>query len=125
MNINAILKSISIDHFDTTLSATLITNQNLAFNKNLLVANKRTSQPYWLEYPLKGGTFEVRDQLMIGKAENNPSFEAVIKLTIEGEDFVIKRPVQYRVIDPVKGDTYQPIAVLPKLELSYNNDNFI
>ena len=124
-DINAVIKNIHIDNFDSTLSTTLSTNQNLTINKNLLVANKRISQPYWLEYPLQGGTFEVSDQLMIGKAENNPSFEAGIRLSIEGEEFVIKRPVQYRVIDPVKGDTYQPIAVLPKIELSYSNDNFI
>ena len=124
-NIDAVLKGISIDNIDSTLSTALATNQNLAINKNLLVANKKISQPYWLEYPLKGGTFEVKDQLMIGKAENDPSFEATIKMSIEGTDFVIRRTVQYRVVDPVKGDTYQPIAVLPKIELSYANDNFI
>lgn len=123
--INAVLKQITIDKFDTAFSAILPTNQNLQINKNIVVSNKLISQPYWLEYPLKGGTFEVKDQRMIGKAENDPSFEASMKLSINGEDFIIRRPVQYRVIDPVKGDTYQPIAVLPKIELSYFNENFI
>ena len=123
--INAVLKNISIENFDTALSLTLTTNQNLAINKSLLVADKPISQPYWLQYPLQGGTFDVRDQFKIGKAENDPSFEVTMLLNIEGEDMIIKRPVQYRVVDPVKGDTYQPIAVLPKMELSYSNDNFI
>ena len=123
--INAVLKNISIENFDTALSLTLTTNQNLAINKSLLVADKPISQPYWLQYPLQGGTFDVRDQFKIGKAENDPSFEVTMLLNIDGEDIVIKRPVQYRVVDPVKGDTYQPIAVLPKMELSYSNDNFI
>ena len=123
--INAVLKNISIENFDTALSVTLTTNQNLAINKSLLVADKPISQPYWLQYPLQGGTFDVRDQFKIGKAENDPSFEVTMLLNIDGEDIVIKRPVQYRVVDPVKGDTYQPIAVLPKMELSYSNDNFI
>ncbi len=123
--VNAVLQQISMDKFDTSFSAILTTNQNLQINKNIVVNNKEISQPYWLEYPLKGGTFEVKDQRMIGKAENDPSFEANMKLSINGEDFIIRRPVQYRVIDPVKGDTYQPIAVLPKMELSYFNDNFI
>jgi hypothetical protein len=124
-DVNAVLKTISIDNFDTVLSSTLLTNQNLLINKNILVANKRITQPYWLEYPLKGGTFEVRDQLMIGKAENDPSFKVSILLKLEDEEIIINRPVQYRVIDPVKGDTYQPIAVLPKMELNYSNDNFV
>ena len=123
--INAVLKSISIENFDSTFSASLSTNQNLVINKSLLVADKPISQPYWLEYPLQGGTFEVKDQLKIGKAENDPSFQVRMMVNIEGEDMIIKRPVQYRVVDPVKGDTYQPIAVLPKLELSYSSDNFI
>ena len=125
-NIPAVLKKIKIENFDSSFSSTLSLNQNVSIAKTLLVAdNKKISQPYWLEYPLIGGTFEVKDQMMIGKAENDPSFEAMFIVNINGEDFIIKRPVQYRFIDPVKGDTYQPIAVLPKVELSFIKDNFI
>ena len=125
-DVHAILKNISIENFDSAFTTSLPVNQNFAISKTLAVAmDKKISQPYWLEYPLKGGTFEVRDQLMIGKAQNDPSFEASFLVNIDGEDFVIKRPVQYRVIDPVKGDLYEPIPVLPKVELSFTKDNFI
>jgi LmbE family N-acetylglucosaminyl deacetylase len=125
-DVHAILKNISIENFDSAFTISLPTNQNVTINKVLPVsADKKISQPYWLDYPLKGGTFEVRDQLMIGKAQNDPSFEASFLVNINGEDFVIKRPVQYRVIDPVKGDLYEPIPVLPKVELSFAKDNFI
>ncbi|MGH2564791.1 MAG: PIG-L family deacetylase, partial [Ginsengibacter sp.] len=123
---DATLKNISVENFDTTLTTTLPTKQNVNINKTLAVADdKKISQPYWLVYPLKGGTFDVRDQTMIGKAWNDPSFEASFLVNIDGEDFVIKRPVQYRYIDPVKGDTYQPIPVLPKVELNFYQDNYI
>ena len=125
-NVNVSLKKISIENFDSSFTTVLPANQNVSINKILAVADdKKISQPYWLEYPLKGGTFEVRDQLMIGKAQNDPSFEASVLVNIEGEDFVIKRPVQYRFIDPVKGDLYEPIPVLPKVELYYNKENYI
>jgi LmbE family N-acetylglucosaminyl deacetylase len=125
-NIPAVIKKIKIENFDSAFSSALSPNQNVSIAKTLLVSdNKKISQPYWLEYPLVGGNFEVRDQIMIGKAENDPSFEASFIVNINGEDFIIKRPVQYRFIDPVKGDTYQPIAVLPKEELSFIKDNFI
>ena len=124
--INAAIKRITTGDFDSSLSMPLVTNQNFVFNKALPVADdKNISQPYWLKYPLSGGTFDVRDQLMIGKAENDPSFEAAILINIGGEDFVINRPVQYRVIDPVKGDLYEPIVVLPKIEMNFIKDNFI
>ena len=125
-DVNASLKNISVENFDSSFSTTLPTNQNININKTLAVADdKKISQPYWLVYPLQGGTFDVRDQTLIGKAWNDPSFEAIFTVNIDGEDFVIKRPVQYRYIDPVKGDTYQPIPVLPKIELNYTQDNFI
>ena len=125
-SISSVLKKITLENFDSTLSASLPSNQNLTITKTVFVPdNKKISQPYWLEYPLVGGTFDVRDQTLIGKAENDPSFEARFVVNISGEDFVMKRPVQYRVIDPVKGDMYQPIPVLPKVELSFTKDNFI
>jgi LmbE family N-acetylglucosaminyl deacetylase len=124
--VNGVLKKVKVEDFDSTINTSLATNQNVVFNKTLQVAaDKKISQPYWLQVPLTGGTFEVKDQLMIGKAENDPSFEARFVVNIEGQDFVINRPVQYRVIDPVKGDLYEPIPVLPKMELNYTRDNFI
>jgi LmbE family N-acetylglucosaminyl deacetylase len=125
-DVNASLKNIRVENFDSAFSISLPTNQNVDVTKTLPVADdKKVSQPYWLVYPLKGGTFDVRDQTLIGKAWNDPSFEASFLVNIDGEDFIIKRPVQYRYIDPVKGDTYQPIPVLPKVELKYNKDNYI
>jgi len=124
--VNASMKNISLENFDSTLNLILPTNQNVEINKTIHVAdNKKISQPYWLVYPLKGGTFDVRVQLMIGKAQNDPSFLASFFVTIDGEDFIIKRPVQYKVVDPVKGELYEPIPVLPKVELKFDKDNYV
>ena len=125
-DVNASLKNIKVENFDSSFTVPLVNNQNVEINKTLVVANdKKISQPYWLVYPLNGGSFDVRDQTLIGKAWNDPSFEVSFVLNIDGEDFTIKRPVEYRYIDPVKGDTYQPIPVLPKVEIGYAMDNFI
>lgn len=125
-DVNAVLKNIRIENFDSSFSTSLSTNQNIVINKNLLITgDKKISQPYWLQYSLQGGTFDVRDQALIGKAESNPSFEATLLININGEDFTIKRPAKYRFVDPVKGELYQPIPVLPKVELSFEKDNFI
>lgn len=125
-DVNASLKRVSVENFDSTFTTSLSTNQNVAVSKTLVVADdKKISQPYWLDYPLIGGTFEVRDQLMIGKAQNDPSFEVSFLVNIDGEDFVIKRPVQYKFVDAVKGELFEPIPVLPKIEMNYTKDNFI
>ena len=125
-DVNASLKEISVANFDTLFSSTLPTNQNISVSKVLRVADdKKISQPYWLVYPLKGGTFDVRDQTLIGKAWNDPPFKASFLINIDGEDFTFERPVQYKFVDPVKGELFEPIPVLPKIELAYTEDNFI
>ncbi|MEO6188619.1 MAG: PIG-L family deacetylase, partial [Ginsengibacter sp.] len=126
LDVNATLKNISIQEFDSSFSIVLPTDQNITFNKNLAVpGNKKISQPYWLQYPLVGGTFEVRDQTLIGKAENDPSFNSIFLVSIDGEDFTINRPVKYKYIDPVKGELHEPIPVLPKIEVKYDKGNYI
>jgi LmbE family N-acetylglucosaminyl deacetylase len=125
-DVDASLKKITIANFDSAFTTPLATNLNFNLDKTIPVAdNMKISQPYWLVYPLKGGAFDVRDQTLIGKAWNDPSFEVTFIVNIDGEDFTIGRPVQYRYIDPVKGDTYQPIPVLPKVELKFARDNYI
>jgi LmbE family N-acetylglucosaminyl deacetylase len=123
---NVTVKSVKLENFDTTVNAALGVNNNFTFNRTHPVsADKKISQPYWLEYPKEEGQFVVKDQLLIGKAENDPSFEAIYTVAIEGEDFTIKRPVQYKVVDPAKGELYQPLAVLPRVELNFTKENFI
>jgi LmbE family N-acetylglucosaminyl deacetylase len=123
---NVVVKNIKLENFDTTVNESLGVNNNFTFNRTIPVAaDKKISQPYWLEYPKEEGIFDVRDQTLIGKAENDPSFEAVFSVTIEGEDFIIKRPVQYKVVDPAKGELYEPLAVLPRVELNFTKENFI
>jgi len=125
-NVNAGMSHIHLENFDSSFSANLPTNQNVTFNKVIAVAaDKKISQPYWLEYPQLDGSFDVRDQLFIGKAENDPSYDAVFTMNIEGADITVKRPVQYKVIDPVKGEVFQPLSVLPRLELSYTKENYV
>lgn len=124
--VNAAVKNIRLENFDTSVNASLSLNNNFTFNRAIPVAaDKKISQPYWLEYPKEEGQFVIKDQLLIGMAENDPSFEAVYIVTIEGEDFTIKRPVQYKVVDPAKGELYQPLAVLPRVEINYTKENFI
>lgn len=123
-NVNAIVKHIKLENFDSSLNVALEANTNFSFNKALPVpSDKKISQPYWLAYPKEEGMFDVRDQLLIGKAESDPSFEAVYTVTIEGEDFIINRPVQYKYVDAAKGELYQPLAVLPKAEFNFTKEN--
>lgn len=124
--ITATVKKVQFESLDTTFSSALTANQTLLINKTFRVSpDKKITQPYWLAYPQTEGSFDVRDQMLIGKAENDPAFEAIFTINVEGTDFTIKRPVQYKVVDPAKGELYEPLAVLPQVEFNYVKDNYI
>jgi hypothetical protein len=101
-------------------------NQNVQFSKLIPVdRNQPLSQPYWLQYPKLEGSFDVRDQQQIGKAENDPAFPASWVINIGGVDFTINRALQYKVVDLVKGELYQPLAVLPRAEVNFVSENLV
>lgn len=104
---------------DSLIQSNLLANQNLQFNLNYTIPSTAPiSQPYWLVHPKTEGMFVVQDQTLIGKAENDPPFSILIKYTIEGQSFEKIFPVQFKYLDPTKGDVYQPIVVLPKKEVA-------
>lgn len=125
-NVNAVVAGFQFETFDSTLQKELPTNNNLILAKTFFVPySKKLSQPYWLEHSLPNGNFDVRDQQLIGKAENDPAFTVVYRINIEGEDFIVPRAVQYKFTDPVKGEVYQPVVVLPEIEEDFTNDIYV
>ncbi len=124
--VKARILGYSIESFDTSFNSSLATNRNFTLPKTIVVADsKKLSQAYWLEHSLPNGSFDVRDQGLIGKAENDAAFTIHYRINIEGEDFIISRPVQYKFTDPVKGEVYQPVVVLPKLEVQFDKENYV
>ena len=125
-NANSVLQAVQLPFKDTLLNKSLFSNQNLEFSYILQVPeNKELTQPYWLQNPKKEGMFVVNDQNMIGKAENDPEFEGVVKVEIENQLFCFKIPLEYKYLDLTKGEVYQPIVVVPDIELKYSKDVYL
>ena len=74
---------------------------------------EQASQPYWLEHGLEpgNGSFDVRDQHIIGSAENY-NYRADFQLTIGIDVYRFFKPILYKYTDPVKGELYQPIQIV-------------
>ncbi|MBP6687881.1 MAG: PIG-L family deacetylase [Lacibacter sp.] len=99
-------------------NAALVKNALLRERINLVVPSTQpVSQPYWLANTNPKGSFTVDDQLLIGKAESDPAYTVKFTLSIEGEQFVFEKPVMYKFTDPVKGEIYWPLAIVPKVSL--------
>ena len=109
--------SVSIHKNTFSMKKSLLFNENFSQSLNVLVPdNAKISQPYWLEEPMSKGSFNVSEQTMIGKPQNDPQ-TATVSLKINGEDLEYDIPVQYKTNDPVKGEQYEPIFIIPRLEV--------
>ena len=108
------LQKISVGIFDTAYQQPLETNRNFNFSKTVLVPSTQSiTQPYWLERDMNEGSYNVSDLSEISNPESKPSFEVQYTLKIEGFDFIFKKPVLFKFTDPVKGELYQPVTILP------------
>jgi hypothetical protein len=71
---------------------------------------------------MEEGYFNVKEQTLIGQPDVDPSYSAYIYMTIYGETFGIAKPVKYKFTDPVRGELYEPLVVLPSVDVSLAED---
>lgn len=123
-NIKATLKNYSLIDGPSTnpdlteLNKELEVNKNFNFSKTINIdAAHEISQPYWLKDEMSKGSFTVKDQLLIGNAQSNPSLSIVFNIEIEGQEFNFQKPVQYKFTDPVKGELLQPLVITPAVTI--------
>lgn len=110
------------DSFSVSLTEQLSTN--IPFRKPLTISipNNASSQPYWLIENMKEGYFTVPQQQRIGLPQLPGSLLVHIKLSINGVPMDWEIPVRYKFTDPVKGECYQPLQIVPPVLLSSQPD---
>ena len=118
-----VLTKAGLEESDSLFQSSLKPNQNLNFSKTILVSNnKPLSQPYWLKEKMEEGLFVVPDQQLIGQPDVTPPYLARFELQIDSEPFVFVKPVQFKSTDPVKGEQYQPVFVIPAMTVFASPD---
>ena len=123
---NAVLQKVQVDDFDSSFSKTLEKNRNFNFAKTIFVpSSKPITQPYWLASKMAEGYCNVSNQLSIGQADVDQSYQALIQFKIFEELFTFVRPVKYKFTDPVRGELYEPLVVLPPVLVSPDEKNKI
>ncbi|MDV3307617.1 MAG: PIG-L family deacetylase [Cyclobacteriaceae bacterium] len=76
------------------------------------------SDPYWLQEPHDIGRFTVKDGNLIGMPENPPAISFTASLRVHGEPLSVDLPLNYRWVDPVKGEQVRPVEVVPAIDIS-------
>ncbi len=123
------LSIISRSDIPVTMKKVMIGDEAFVYNSDLrnnslfrkdakMVFNNGVmeTQPYWLREPMETGSFNVKDQRMIGRAENTP-LTASFYIMIDSIEMQVSQPIQYRYVDPVKAEQYQPAYITSQFAL--------
>lgn len=113
------------NRFDSNLNIVAGNNKLISFNtyinlKYKKVWDKSFSQPYWLT-SMPSGIFSVKQQFLIGVPENNHDYLTFHFKIGDGASFN-KYPIQYRWVDPEKGELYRPLVIIPPVLLTMENE---
>jgi hypothetical protein len=100
-------------------------NENVSATESIFIpVGKIVTQPYWLAAPMDKGSFNVEDQQTIGLAENQPP-QVTFTVNIEGVPFSFDKPIRYKYTDPVRGELYQPVSIIPVADLKFDKDIYL
>lgn len=111
------LHSLNSVGYDTSVNKILQNNTNYTINYFYSVSEDQSvSQPYWLAAPMKDmGTFDVSNYQFIGRANSLPPFTAQFVFSLNGIEFIVDKPVQFKFVDLVRGEIFQPLNVIPRV----------
>lgn len=104
------VKLISID--GKQLAEALPANETKKYPSEKKIAH--WTQPYWLEKPNSLGKFDIEDS-NFGNPENTDNPQTSFVIEVDGLTISIDKPVEYRFVDPVQGEIYQPVSISPAL----------
>ena len=76
-------------------------------------ADARLTNPAWLELPPTPGLYPVRDPAEAGIPEEAAPLEAEFVFALGDQSISVRRPVAFKWVDPVQGERYRRVEVLP------------
>lgn len=96
------------------------TNSVLEIQKNfnrklILTARTKTTQPYWLEAPIKHNLFDVKDLSQNTLPWSPPAGYINYRISVDGTLIESKVPVTFKLTDPVRGELFRPLVIKPVL----------
>lgn len=90
------------------------TLQTLAFSEK----TDKLTEPYWLAETHSKGAFTVKDQQDIGFPENPDRPKLTFVFSMEGKELDYTVPIRYKFVDPVRGEVYEPVEILPPVTIN-------
>ncbi|MFT5569178.1 MAG: LmbE family N-acetylglucosaminyl deacetylase, partial [Cyclobacteriaceae bacterium] len=108
------------------LSRQLINNKGITEDILVTVPDDQAfSSPYWLNGNSSLGMYYVSEKDMIGLPENPVPFTARFLLKWKEQFIEIERPISFKSNDPVDGEVFRPIVILPKATVTIAEEAMI
>ncbi|TJZ62102.1 PIG-L family deacetylase [Sphingobacterium olei] len=104
--------NVAVEILSGQQTASLKTNELWKESQN--VTWDYTTQPYWLASPHTLGKFDVKVE-DVGYPENKNRPTVTFHFQINNQEIDIDQQVRFRFVDPVRGELYHPIAIMPDL----------
>ncbi|GGZ50529.1 PIG-L family deacetylase [Mesonia mobilis] len=83
------------------------------------------TNPYWLNAPSSLGMYTVEDESLIGLPETPAPIQAEFVLKIDGKNISFTRDLVYKTNDPVDGEVFEPLAIVPEVSVALENSTLI
>jgi LmbE family N-acetylglucosaminyl deacetylase len=128
VNVHAILRNpsavtLSSVNFstggDTSKNWILQPHQPLAFSKSISIPKQAEySMPYWLKAQPEEGLWRPDDSKLLALPKGPVPVEATFNFTVSNIRIARKRPVVYKWVDPVEGELYRNLEIIPEVMAS-------
>ena len=117
---------VSRNDHPTELNKLLVGNNDFFFDIEYEIKeDHEISQPYWLRNKASLGMYQVDNLLDIGKPQNDPALDVMVRIDIDGTILEYIVPVVYKWNDPVKGEQTRPFIVTPPVFINLSGKVFI
>jgi LmbE family N-acetylglucosaminyl deacetylase len=83
------------------------------------------TQPYWLMQARTAGSYILDDETFRNEPVSPPALSGKITLTVDGKEFSITLPVNYKYADPAKGEIYRYLEVRPSVMVTANKESML
>jgi len=84
------------------------------------------SQLYWIVNPIKNNMFQITDKNNIISSDYTITYSLVgINFMKNDKSFKYTQPIQYKWVDPEKGELYRPLIITPPVMLNLTQKSFV
>jgi LmbE family N-acetylglucosaminyl deacetylase len=83
------------------------------------------TRPYWLDSPRSGDLFSITRGADVNEPFGLPAVFADITLEIAGKRIGLRRPVEYRFADDIRGEVRRELNIVPKLAVALDRELLI